>query len=57
MGNVDRIITENGIVANMESNLIVDFRDGKKVIKLYITVVGVVIGIIILIALIGEIIK
>ena len=56
MENVDRIILENGIVANTESNLISDFRDEKKVMKLYITVVGVVIGIIILIALIEKII-
>ena len=55
MENVDRIIIENGIVANTESNLISDFEDEKKVMKLYVTVVGAVIGIIILIALIGKI--
>lgn len=56
MENVDRIVKENGIVANTESNLISDFRDEKKVMKLYVVVVGAVIGIIILIALIGKII-
>ena len=54
MKNVDRIIIENGIVANTESHLISDFGDQKNVMKLYIAVVGVVIGIIILIALIGN---
>ena len=56
MQNVDRIVKENGIVANTESNLISDFRDEKKVMKLYVTVAGAVIGIIILIALIGKMI-
>ena len=54
MKNVDRIIKDNGIVANTESNLISDFRDEKKVMKLYVAVAGAVIGIIILIALIGK---
>ena len=54
MQNVDRIITENGIVANTESHLISDFRDEKKIMKLYVTVAAAVIGIIILIAIIGN---
>ncbi|WFO17094.1 hypothetical protein M601_004985 [Cellulophaga baltica 4] len=54
MENVDRIITENGIVANTECHLISDFRDEKKIMKLYIAVTGAVIGIIILIAIIGN---
>ena len=52
---IDRIIIENGIVANTESNLISDFRDEKKVMKLYIVIAGVVIGIFILISIIGNI--
>ena len=56
MENVDRIVIENGIVANTESNLISDFSDGKKVMKLYVTIAGAIIGITILIALIGKII-
>lgn len=54
MENVDRIITENGIVANTESHLISDFGDQKKIMKLYVVVALAVIGIIILIALIGN---
>ena len=54
MENVDRIIMENGIVANTESHLIPDFRDEKKIMKLYVAVAGAVIGIIILIAIIGN---
>jgi len=57
MKNVDRIIIKNGIVANIESHLISDFRDEKKVIKLYFVLAGAVIGIILLIALIGKIIN
>lgn len=56
MENVDRIIIENGIVANTESNLISDFTDENKVMKLYVAVVSAIIGIIILIVLIGKII-
>ena len=54
MENVDRIITENGIVANTESHLISDFRDEKKIMKLYVALAGAIIGIIILIAVIGN---
>lgn len=54
MKNIDRIIIENGIVANTESHLISDFKDQKKTMKLYAVVAGVVIGIIILITLIGN---
>ena len=50
--NVDRIIKENGIVANTESNLISDFKDEKKVMKLYVVVAVSLIGILLLIALI-----
>ena len=55
MESVDRIIIENGIVANTESNLISDFRDEKKVIKLYFIIAGFVVGIIFLILLIEKI--
>ncbi|WP_397363880.1 hypothetical protein [Olleya sp. R77988] len=57
MHNVDRIIIEHEIVANTESNQIGDFKDEKKVMKLYVAVAGAVIGIIILIALIGKIVN
>lgn len=52
---VDQIIMENGIVANTESHIISDFRDEKKVMKLYLAVAGVVIGFIILITLFEKI--
>jgi 2-C-methyl-D-erythritol 4-phosphate cytidylyltransferase len=52
MEKIDIIIRENGIVANTETNLILDYRDEKKVSKLYIAVTGVIIIIIILISLI-----
>lgn len=55
MKKVDRIIKENGIVTNIESNLISDFRDEKKVMKLSIAVAATVIGIVILIVLIAKI--
>ena len=54
MKNVDQIIIENGIVANTESHLISDFGDQKRIMKLYVIVALAVIGIIILIALIGN---
>lgn len=57
MDSIDQIVIENGIVANTESHLISDFRNEKKVMKLYITVIGAVIGIILLIALIEKIIN
>ena len=55
MEKVDVIIIKNGIVASTESILISDFRDEKKIMKLYITVAAVLIGIIILVGLIGKI--
>ena len=55
MENVDRIIIENGIVANTESNLVSDLQDNKKSIGLFIVVAGAFILIFILLAVIGKI--
>lgn len=55
MESVDQIIIKNEIVAGSESNLITDFRDDKKVIKLYIFVAGALVLIFILIILIVKI--
>lgn len=52
--NVDQIIKENGIVANVESNLISDFNDNKKALGLFILVTAAFVGVFILIGLIGK---
>ena len=57
MQNVDRIIKENGIVANTESLMIRDFGDQKKIMKMYVVVAGLVIGLIILVAIFGNLFK
>ncbi|MGS2765138.1 hypothetical protein [Sinomicrobium sp. M5D2P9] len=52
--HVDRVLKENGIVANTESLLIGDFRDRKKILKLFGIVTAIVTGIVFLIVLFGK---
>ena len=54
MKNIDQIITQNEIIASTESILVSDYRDKKKVMKLYLTIAGIIIVLIILIILIGK---
>ena len=54
MKNVDQIITQNGIIASAESILVSDYRDEKKIMKLYLIIAGIIIGLIIFIILIGK---
>lgn len=41
---IDKILTENEIIANTETILISDYRDGKKVMNLYLKVGGIIFG-------------
>ena len=54
---IDKIFIENGIIAQTETILISDYRDEKKAMKLYLTIGGIVIGIMILIMIIEELLK
>ncbi|WP_217652467.1 hypothetical protein [Sinomicrobium oceani] len=54
MQKVDRILKKNSIVANTESLLIGDFRDRKKILKLFGIVIVIVTGIVFLIVLFGK---
>ena len=54
---IDEILTENEIIADIETILPSDFRDGKKAMKLYLTVGGIVFGIMILIIIVEKLIK
>jgi hypothetical protein len=54
---IDEILTENEIIANIETILTSDFRDEKKAMKLYLTVGGIVFGIMILIIIVEKLIK
>ncbi len=54
MENIDKIIKSNEIVANIETNLVSDFQDEKKVVKLY---VSILIGVIVITILVGVISK
>ena len=52
MKKIDEILIKNRIVANSESNPIIDFNQNGKMIKLSIIVTGIVIAIIMIFALI-----
>ena len=54
---IDKIFIENKIIANTETIQTSDYRDGKKIQKVYLKVAGVVIGIMLLIMLIERLIN
>lgn len=54
---LDKIVIENEIIASTETILISDYRDGKKVQKLYFKVAGIIFAIMILIIIIERIVK
>lgn len=54
---IDKILTENEIIANTETILISDYRDGKKAMNLYLKVGGIIFGIMILIIIVEKLIK
>ena len=54
---LDKIFTENGIIALTETIPTSDYRDGKKAMKLYLKVGGIVVGIMILIMIIESYLK
>ena len=54
---VDEILIENEIIAETETIQFSDYRDGKKVMNIYLKIAGIVFGIMILIIIIEKIIK
>ena len=54
---IDKIFKENEIIGKTETINVSDYRDEKKIMSIYLKVVGIVIGIMILIMLIEKIIK
>ncbi|HFG0566811.1 TPA: hypothetical protein ACGFUW_002600 [Flavobacterium psychrophilum] len=54
---IDKIFIENEIIANTETIQTSDYRDEKKIQKLYLKITGVVIGIILLIMLIKSLLN
>ena len=54
---LDKVFTENEIIAHTETIQISDYRNEQKVQKLYLKVAGIVIGIIILIMIIERLVK
>ena len=54
---LDKIFIENEIIANTETIQTSDFRDGKKIHKVYLKVAGIVIGIMLLIIIVEKLIK
>ena len=54
---LDKIFIENCIIAHTETIPTADYRDGKKAIKLYLIVGGIVLGIMILIMIIENLLK
>jgi len=54
---LDKIFTENGIIAHTETIPASDYREGKKAMKLYLKVGGIVVGIMILIMIIESYFK
>ncbi|WP_459926281.1 hypothetical protein [Flavobacterium covae] len=54
---LDKIFTENGIIAHTETIPTSDYRDEKKAMKLYLKVGGIIIGIMILIMIIESLQK
>ena len=51
---IDKIIIENGIIASTETIANADYRDGQKVNKIYLIIVGIVVGIMLLIIFIDS---
>ena len=54
---IDRIFIENQIIANTETIQTSDYRDEKKIQKVYLKVAGIVIGIMLLIMLIESLLN
>lgn len=54
---VDEIFKVNEIIATTETINIADYRDGKKIMSIYLKVAGIVIGIMIIIVIIEKLIK
>ena len=54
---IDKILIENEIIADTETILISDYRDGKKAMKLYLKVGGIIFGIMILLIIVEKLIK
>jgi hypothetical protein len=54
---LDKIFTENGIIAHTETIPTSDYRDGKKAMKLYLLVGGIVAGITILMIIFQSLLK
>ena len=54
---IDKIFIENKIIANTETIQNSDYRDGKKIQKVYLKVAGIVIGIMLLIIIVEKLIK
>ncbi|WP_284652401.1 hypothetical protein [Flavobacterium terrisoli] len=54
---LDKIFTENGIIAHTETIPTADYRDEKKAMKLYLKVGGIVVGIMILIVIIDSLVR
>jgi hypothetical protein len=54
---LDKILTENRIIAHTETIPTADYRDGKKAMKLYLKVGGIVIGIMIIIMIAESLLK
>ena len=54
---LDKILTKNGIIAHTETIPTADYRDGKKAMKLYLVIGGIVVGIMILIMIIESLLK
>jgi hypothetical protein len=54
---LDEIFTKNVIIAHTETIPTADYRDGKKAMKLYLIVGGIVLGIMILIMIIENLLK
>lgn len=54
---LDKIFTKNGIIAHTETIPTSNYRDGKKAMKFYLIIGGIVIGIMILIEIIDNLVK
>lgn len=54
---LDKIFRENGIIAHTETIPTLDYRDGKKAMRLYLIVAAFVAGIMILIAIFENLLK
>lgn len=56
MDKINQIIIKNQIIATVETNLISDYDDQKKIFKLIVTFIAAIIGVIILIIIFGNLI-